>query len=312
MKKLLIIFTSILLLAASINAADSLQIYLQKGGKGLTDKDYQKAIDNYKNALKLRPDHFSAMRNLGVAHSAVGNQELAKDLFLKAFKINSVDADLNNNLGAIYSNENNPNQAIQFFKKAVGLEPYNPVYLSNLGREYAKGGQIDMAIEILHKADSIMPNNAITLFSLGSSFAGLKKLDSAEFYFEKSVAAKGKDSELFYFLGRIKQDLGKKDEAISNYKKALTYRQNYRDCMQSLALIYFYDQEYSPAIEGFKYIVSQDSLYYAGWIGLGASYSLNGFVPQADSILSFLFDADSTMGFQMLNLITSEYKKQNK
>ena len=54
-----------------------------------------------------------------------------------------------------------------------------------------------------------------------------------------------------------------------------------------------------------------DSLYWPAWIGLGASYSLNGMVPKADTILNRLFAADSAMGFQMLDIIGNEQKRLN-
>lgn len=315
MKKITHIFIFVLitiLISQQINALDSLTVFLQRGGHAIKNSDYKKALKDFGKALDLDENNFVALKNLGVAHSAIGNQETAKDFFKKAYRVDASDPELNNNLGVMFSDEKDYKKAIKYFLFASNLAPNRSLFLTNLAREYARTGLVAKAMPLLRKADSLAPNNAVVLFTLGTSFASSSAYDSAEYYFDRSEKAGGSEYELFYFQGRVKQSLGKIDEAEKYYKKALSKKVDYKDCLQSLGMIYFTTQRYSEATAAFNQASKIDTTFYPAFIGLGASYSLDGFVPQADSVLKKLFAVDSAMGFQMLQVISSERKKNQK
>ena len=291
-------------------AEDSLQIYLQRGGRWMLNDDYVKALEDFQSALRLDPDNFEALKSLGVAHSALGHQEQARGYLERAYQIDSFNPGLNNNLGALFSNEGNSAEAIKYFEAAVSLDSNNALYLTNLGQEYIKIGRISKALPALHRARELEPDKAVILFSLGNCYAASNSLDSAEHYFERSVATGGRTAQLFYFLGTVKRHLGKTDEAEQNFKQALTYNTRYQDCLQSLGMLYISQQRYAETAEQARRVVEIDSTSYAGWILLGAAYALGGMTPQADSILQRLFTVDSTIGFQMLDFIGNEQKKR--
>lgn len=122
----------------------------------------------------------------------------------------------------------------------------------------------------------------------------------------------GTATDLMYFRGRIKQRLGLIEEAEKSFQAAIKLDSQYVDCLQSLAMIYLNTGRYVQAIDHFRRVTNIDSAYYPGWIGLGASLSLDGLTPQADTVLDRLFAVDSAMGFQMLNIISTNYAKQKK
>jgi tetratricopeptide (TPR) repeat protein len=303
---------AVMLAAGDINAQDSTQIYLQKAGKGLADKDFNKARENYLSVLKLEPGNFTALSNLGVVYSTTGDAAKAKEYFLKAYAQNPDNSDLCNNLGAIFSNEGNRNEAIRYFEKALSLDTANVVHITHLGQEYARDGQVSKALSYLYRANSLSPDNPIVLFWLGNSYASSKNLDSANHYYDLAVEKGGTAMDLLYFRGRIKQRLGLIAEAEESFLAAIKLDSQYVDCLQSLAMIYLNTERYKEAVGQFRRVTILDSAYYPGWIGLGASLSLNGLTPQADTVLSKLFAVDSAMGFQMLDIISTNYLKQKK
>ncbi len=304
-------FTMLLAIFAGLaNTQDSLQIYLQKGAKGLLAKEYTQALENYKSALRLTPDNFEAVKNLGVIYSALGDQKQARVYFERAYQINPLEPEVGNNLGVLSSNEGNSSEAIKYFETAVKLDSNSAVYLTNLGREYSKIGRISRALPALHRARELEPDKAIILFSLGSCYAAADNLDSAEFYFERSVAAGGSTAQLFYFLGTVKRRLGKNEDAEKSFKKTLVYEPDHKECLQSLGMLYLSEGRYGESAEQARRVVDIDSMFNAGWVLLGAAYALDDMAVQADSILERLFAVDSAMGFQMLDIVTREYKKK--
>jgi len=307
--KCLLVPICLLAIAATAAGQDSLKIYISQGGVLLKNNEYSKARDSYTAALRLDPDNFEAVKNLGAIYSTLGDNRQAKVYLERALSMNSAAADVANNLGAVYSKEGNGPKAIEHYEQAVALAPGSAVYKTNLGQEYAKIGRVSKAIPILHEARALAPANPIIPFSLGSAFASAGSLDSAEVYFQKSIDLGGHTAELHYFMGTVKNRLGKPDEAEQHYLSSLQLTPNHRNTLQSLGLIYLSSDRFPAAIEQFGRVVANDSTFWGAWIGLGAAYSLNGMVPSADTILQRLFAVDSTMGFQMLNIISAEHSK---
>ncbi|MDF1545755.1 MAG: tetratricopeptide repeat protein [bacterium] len=299
-----------LLFIASAATADSIPIYLQKGGKGLLDKDYYKALENYTHALRLDPENFMALRNIGVAYEGINEHELAQQHFEMAYRIDSMDADLNNNLGAMYSNKNESFKAIRHFEIAFKSDSTKPMYALHLGQEYARVGELGKALPMLHRARLLNPGHPIIYFAIANCHAEAGALDSAEYYYLESQRLGAKDWESSYFLGSVRMRQGKYEEAIPEFTTALGRKPDCTDCLQSRALAYLKSGDYNEAASQFKQVVEADSANIGAWIGLGASYSLAGSAKSADSILFGLYVVDSSLGYEMLRVISSEHKRQ--
>ncbi len=301
------------LLASAVVAAppgDSLKLYLEIGGKAMQNQKYSRAIEAYSRVVELSPGNLEALSNLGAAYAATGNPTKAKSCLEEAIKLDPNSAEVANNLGAVYSEERNGAKAIEYFERAVRLVPKNPSYLTNLGQEYSRAGQISKALPVLRSALELAPKSPIVAFSLGTAFASSATLDSAEYYFEQSLQAGGSSPDLHYFLATVKGRLGKQDVAIKHYKTVLEMQPAHLGALQSLGLIYLDQKRYAEAIEEFGRVTEVDSTYWAGWIGLGAAYSLADMLPQADTVLQRLFAVDSAMGFQMLDIVGKEYSRR--
>ena len=297
----------------TVNAADirdSIPIYLQKGGKGLLDRDYYKALENYTLALRIDPANFEALRSIGVAYSGIGEPDLALENLEAAYKIDSLDAQLNNNLGAIYSDRKERTKSIKHFSLAIKADSTKPMFYVNLGQEYSRIGDVGKALPLLQKARLLAPNQPLTNYSIGNCYAASNSLDSAEHYYELSKKYGGSDWQLFYFLGSIKQKLGKNNEALDNYLEAVKLSPSCGECRHSLGLTYLRAEEYPEAIEQFKLALDSDSNNYNAMIGLGAAYSLGDSIDQSKLIMNQLFAVDSSLGFQMLNVITQEHRRR--
>lgn len=307
--KQLIFCLSLLFLYVQVSAQDSLKIYLQKGGKGLLDKDFEKAENNFLSALRFSPASFVALKNLGVVYSATGDQKKAKEYFENANKVNSMDAELNNNLGVIYSNENNILKAIAHFEKAVGYDSTKALYFTSLAQEYSKVSQIGLAIPLLYKARKLDAVNPLISYILGNCFAESNSYDSAKYYYLDSKSKGGNSWELNYFLGRVRVKLGESELAIKNYEEALELNKNCTNCRQSYGLALFYHRDYKQAVKQLKKVVKAEPNNYGAWLALGASFSLNDQTKEANKILDKLFKVDSAIGFQLLDLISTEYIK---
>ena len=72
----------------------------------------------YENILKVKPDHFLALGNLGIVFSQLKESKKAVELFNEAIKINPRYAEAYYNLGNIYRESADYKKSIEFYKNA--------------------------------------------------------------------------------------------------------------------------------------------------------------------------------------------------
>lgn len=290
-------------------AADSLRKFLEEAGGKVHRKDYPAAIEKFNKALTIDPNNVMALRTMGTIYVELKDPKTAIDYFNRAYKIDPNDAALNNNLGAMASNEGKSAEAIQHFQIAVKFDSSSINFKLNLALEYAKAGQNGNAMPLLRQIERVSPGIPVAMYTLGNCFASLGSFDSAEVYFDKSVASGEKVDDLFFHRAAVKKKLGKLVEAEKDYATALEINPNNVQCRQALGMFYIGQRRYSDATKQFEALVKIDSSYVNGLIGLGASYSLGGRVPDGDKVLERLFAKDSAAGFQMLRFIGEESNK---
>ena len=89
-------------------------------------KQLDAAIDSYKKAIKIRPDHASTYNNIGIAYKKNGALDLAIDSYKKAIEIEPDYAVAYNNLGNAYGKKGDLDLAISSYKDAIkNDESYN-------------------------------------------------------------------------------------------------------------------------------------------------------------------------------------------
>ena len=195
---------------------DDAEIALAEGNKFLDNSENEKAIDAYRQAVKLNPDLADAHFRLGVALAIVEKEEIAtatpddeeasnaekpkkkkkgkkeeeaeKTKSQKAFQ-NAVKAyekivkkDKENdqaffNLGRAYSKLDEDKDALKALQTAVKLKPDDGDYQTELGEIYIKLAQYEEAIRALKKATDIDENNLIAEDLLEQAEAGKKRVD---------------------------------------------------------------------------------------------------------------------------------------
>jgi len=111
-----------LLLQASIryNSHDP-QAHYRLGIIYISQKEFEKAIENFKRAIKLKRDFTKAYVNLGSAYGKLKQYKPALSYLQKALSLENKDPVIYYNIGLIYSAMKKPDQAKKYFTKAEEL-----------------------------------------------------------------------------------------------------------------------------------------------------------------------------------------------
>lgn len=296
------------LTGAGLWGQDSLQTYLDTGAEMLAKQDYQAGLNAYQNALRLDPDNYQAIKNIGRSFAHLDDQKQAQAFLERAYKIDPTDPQVCNNLGAVFATNGNSGEAIQYFEQAVAIDSTNEMYITNLGQEYSRIGRIGKALPLMRRAWALNRKNALIPYTLGNCFAATKTYDSAEYYYLQSAELHGRPAELYYRLGTVQNRLGKTLEASESFVEALKRQPDFKECRQALAMLFMADKQYTAAAQEFEILCNADSSFYPAWIGYGTALAMIGRGEESDQVLKLLLAVDSALGRQMIEVINLQLK----
>ncbi len=120
---------------------------------------FDKAVEQYLIAIKLKPDFVEAHNNLGAVYQFLKMPDKAMEQFLIAVKLKPDFAEAQLNLGIIYQALNMPEKAIEQYMAAIKLRPDLAEAHKHLGFVYLKMGQMEKARRELTTALNIKPDD---------------------------------------------------------------------------------------------------------------------------------------------------------
>lgn len=187
--------------------------------------DYDRAIWNYNQAIKLNPEDAEAYNNRGLAYQSKGQLDRAIKEFDIAIKLSPADPKPYTNRGAIYTNGGNFYQGLRDFDKAVELDPLNPQICYTRGNIYLIKGQYDRAIVDYNQAISLNPKLIEAYSNRARAYSSKGQLDLALSDLTQAIELNPTDAELYGNRGLVYKSNGKHDLAICDFKKAVQLAQ---------------------------------------------------------------------------------------
>src|SRR3989338_1110354 len=117
---------------AKIKKGDA-KAHYELGKQLVQNRQYEKAIESFAQAIKARPDYADAYADLGTLFLNLGRAAEAKKFLSKAVNLNTQSCDAFNNLGVIYGKLGKHEDAILLFMKAIELKQDYAAAYKNLG-----------------------------------------------------------------------------------------------------------------------------------------------------------------------------------
>ena len=114
-------------------------------------KKYDAAIDSYKRAIKIKPEHADAYNNMGNALKKKGELDAAIDSYKQAIKINPNYSDAYINIGNALREKGDLDAAIDSFEKALEIKPEYADVAYNIGICLKEKGETDATLDNFKK-----------------------------------------------------------------------------------------------------------------------------------------------------------------
>ena len=174
------------------NEPDSALGHYAKAWLANEQNDFEQAVIEYREALKLDPQFAEAYNGLGVA----------------------------------YFNQDDEEAAIESFRKALQLSPNLIHARINLAMAYFEQGQIDEAIRENERALVINPDIAEVHFNLALGYQGRHEFARAIEEYQKALRINPHLAQAYFNLAALQEQNGDKTEALKNYRLFLNVSEN--------------------------------------------------------------------------------------
>jgi tetratricopeptide (TPR) repeat protein len=115
------------------------------------------AIDCFREALRVSPDHFVALQNLGNAYRQSKQWDEALQTLQRAVAIRPQDPEANYSLGMVFAQTDDTQQAFEYLQRALKRNPAYPEALNNLGILYLKTRRRDQAVAAFEECIRVAP-----------------------------------------------------------------------------------------------------------------------------------------------------------
>ncbi|GCA76137.1 lipopolysaccharide assembly protein B [Microcystis aeruginosa NIES-2520] len=199
-----------------LTAEEWLNSAYNKGESG----DYQGAIADYNQAIKIKPDYAAAYINRGIAKSDLGDKQGAIADYNQAIKIKPDYADAYLNRGVAKSDLGDKQGAIADYNQAIKIKPDYALAYLNRGVAKSDLGDKQGAIADYNQAINIKPDYALAYLNRGVAKKNLGDKQGAIADYNQAINIKPDYADAYYNRGIAKYNLGDYQGAIADYNQA--------------------------------------------------------------------------------------------
>ena len=161
--------------------------FISRGLAWKNKKEFDKAIADFNEAIRLDPQDTTAFNNRGTAW--LGKQEYDKAIadFNEAIRLDPQDAFAFNNRGIAWNDKEEYNKALADFNEAIRLDPQNATVFVNRGIAWRGKEEFDKALADDNEAIRLDPQNARAFMNRGIALAMKKEYDKALADFNEAI-----------------------------------------------------------------------------------------------------------------------------
>ena len=176
------------------------EAYSSRGVAYRLKGEYDRAIQDYGQAIKLDAKSATAYANRGVAYDNKAEYDRAIQDYDQAIKLKP-SAEVHFNRGNAYLGKGQHDHAIDDYNQALKLKPDFAAALDNRCWARAVVGILRQALADCNEALRLMPNNAATLDSRGFVFLKLTQFDAAVSDYDAALRVDPKRAFALYGRG---------------------------------------------------------------------------------------------------------------
>ena len=241
---------------------DSAEVYNNMGVLLTEMGDRDAAISSYQQALKIEPNYAAAHNNMGNALKGRCDLNAALDSYKQALKLNPDNAEIHNNMGNVLKDQGDLQAAIDSYQQALNLNPVYVEVYNNMGILLTERGDPEAAIENYKMALKIKPDFAETYNNMGTALKNKGNIEDAMGSHKQALKINPGYAEAYNNIGILLTGKGNFEAAIASYKEALKIDPDNAKAYFNLGLLFLEIKQYEKAAECFNSSDFKTSKHY--------------------------------------------------
>ena len=196
------------------------------GTKDLEQKNYDKAIEEFTQAIQLDPNNAKYYNNRCTTFISSGKYDAAIEDCNTAIKLNPKYAFAYNNRGLAFYNKNEYNKAISDFSQAINLDPKYAMPYNNRGQTYEALGKHDQAIADYNQAIQLNAKSSLAYFNRGNFYIAKGEFDLAISDYSQSISINPNYVNAYIARGSVYIDKGEYRLGMKDLEFAIPLQQD--------------------------------------------------------------------------------------
>ena len=191
------------------------------GGVYTNEKKYEKALSEYKEALKTDSSYVDALYGLGYVYEKIGDSQSAINEYLHALTLDPKNEGIRYSLGKAYISNEQYEKGIKELKILKESHPEDLDVRRALGSALNSIEDYKFAKEEFEYITTYAPSDIISRVNLGKAFQGLKEYDNAVQSYKEAISIDTTNISLYCHLIGLHIELKNLNKADQLLKTAL-------------------------------------------------------------------------------------------
>ena len=250
--------------------------------KAPAEASYTRSVCLAREWLAGHPDHVATLNNLGNALAELGKLGKAIEVYREVIRLKSDYAPAYANLGNAYYKQRSLSEAVAAYRQAIRLNPDFGNAHAGLGTALAEAGELSGAVTAYREAIRLQPDLSMVHNNLGTALIKLKRPREALVEFQEAIRHKPDNANAHNNLGAtLASHFGMPRQALAEFQEAIRLRPTFAEAYNGLGRALRESGEPHKAIEAHQKAISLKPNYAEAYTSMGLALAAVGRLPEA-------------------------------
>jgi tetratricopeptide (TPR) repeat protein len=250
--------------------------YNNRGNAYHNKRDYDSAIADYSQAIRIDPKYALPYNNRGNSYHAKGDDDRAIADFNEAIRLDSRYFEPYNGRGNSYHSKHDYDSAIADYSEAIRINPKLALPYNNRGNSYHAKGDDDRAMADFSEAIRLDSKYVEPYNGRGNAYYNKRDYDSAIADYSEAIRINPNYALLYNNRGNTYHVTGDDDRAIADYNEAIRLDSKYLEPYNGRGNAYYSKHNYDNAIADYSEAIRINPKYALAYNNRGNAYHVKG------------------------------------